>query len=95
MYEVPGYDHLTDEELFKRLNALQEITGEIYVIVDICHRDGFGPFILEADQLGELIENYYRIFSEHFYDADVIIISFSEKVVWFTNCSDFVGLVKM
>lgn len=30
MYEVPGYDQLTDEELFKHLNALQEITGEIY-----------------------------------------------------------------
>lgn len=43
MYEVPGYDQLTDEELFKHLNALQEITGK-YIIIDICYKNGFGPF---------------------------------------------------
>lgn len=86
---------ISDEELFWILDDLHEITGEICFITQICYKEGFGPFLLEANRLGELIENYYRIFGEHFYDANVIIISFSEKVVWLVDCLGFAEIMKM
>ena len=92
MHEVPGYDYLSDEELFKRLNALQEITGEIYVIVDTCYKNGFGPFFLQAEKLEGLLRHHREIFKQIFFCIDVIIISFSEKKVWMFHHSGYVGL---
>ena len=88
-------EQISDEEIFWILDDLHEITGEICFITQICYNEGFGPFLLKAERLGELIENYYRIFSEHFYDKNVIIISFSQKVVWLVNCLGFVEIKKM
>ena len=95
LQETLDIEQISDEELFWILDDLHEITGEICFITQICYKEGFGPFLLEADRLGELIENYYRIFEEHFYDKNVIIISFSQKVVWLVNCLGFVELLKM
>lgn len=92
MYEVPHFEDLTDEELFKCLNALQKITGEIYVIVDTCYKNGFGPFFLEAEKLEGLIRHHHEIFKEMFFDTNAIIISFLEKKVWMFHHSGFVGL---
>ena len=86
-HETLDIEQISDEELFWILDDLHEITGEICFITQICYKEGFGPFLLEADRLGELIENYYRIFGEHFYDKNVIIISFSQNVVWIANSS--------
>lgn len=95
MYQIPvrvWYDRLDDEELFARLNALQEITGEIYVIVNTCYKNGFGPFFLEAEKLEGLIKHYYEIFKQTFFDTNAIIISFLEKKVWMFHHEGFVGL---
>lgn len=92
MHEVSNFENLTDEELFKCLNALQKITGEIYVIVNICYRNGFGPFLLESEKLEGLIKYHYEIFKQMFFDTNAIIISFVEKKVWMFHHSGFVGL---
>ena len=92
MHEVPDFENLTDEELFKHLKALQPITGEIYVVVDICYKNGFGPFLLEAERLEGLIEHHYEMFKQMFFDTDAIIISFLQKKVWMFHHSGFVGL---
>ena len=95
LQEPLDVENVSDEEIFWILDDLHEITGEICFITQICYKEGFGPFLLEADRLGELIENYYRIFEEHFFKKNVIIISFSQKVVWLVNCLGAVELIKM
>jgi len=92
MIEVPNFENLSDEELFDKLNKLHNMSGSLYVISHICYKNGFGPFLLEADKIKLLVINYANIFSEKFFDTNVIIISVNEKLVWMFHHSGFLGL---
>ena len=92
MIELPNFEDFSDKELYNKLNNLHHITGSLYVITHICYKEGFGPFLLEADKLDKLVENYANIFSENFFDTNAIIISVEEKLVWMFHHSGFIGL---
>lgn len=92
MVEVPDFCNLSDEELLLYLEELRPLSGEICVITDICYREGFGPFLLEADRLEGLVKNHRAIFSDDFFSTDAVIISFQERMVWMFHHSGLVGL---
>ena len=92
MIPVPDYEELSDEELYLRLAGLCEPDGELYVITDICYKDGFGPFRLQAEKMEKLVSCHQRIFSELFFDTDAIVISFPMKRVWMFHHSGYIGL---
>lgn len=92
MIELPNFEDLSDEELYDKLKNLKAMSGTLYVITHICYKDGFGPFVLEADKLSGLVKNYVSIFSENFFDTNAIIISINEKTVWMFHHSGFLGL---
>lgn len=92
MIELPNYEDLSDKEVYEKLKKLHKMEGNLYVITHICYKNGFGPFLLDADKLDNLIENYANIFSENFFDTNAIIISVSRKIVWMFHHSGFLGL---
>lgn len=92
MIKVPDFEELSDSELFEKLKSLYPMRGTLCVVVHICYQEGFGPILLDADNLEVLVKNFSNIFSEHFFDTNVIIISLSEKIVWMFHHSGFVGL---
>ena len=92
MIKVPDFENLSDDELFQILINLHNLSGMLYVVTHICHKDGFGPFLLEANRLEGLVKNYVNIFQETFFDTNAIIISLNEKLVWMFHHSGFVGL---
>ncbi len=49
--------------------------GELYVITDFCYFKKSGPFIVEASQIDDFVETFYKIYGEDFYSTDVVIIN--------------------
>mgnify|MGYP001073376442 FL=1 len=56
--------------------------GELYVITDFCYFKKSGPFIVEASQIDDFVETFYKIYGEDFYSTDVVIINFEDKRIW-------------
>lgn len=90
--EIYNFENLSDKEIFERIKRLSEISGEVFVITDVCYREKFGPFIVSSERLDEFVCNHEFMFSEKFVETDVLIISLCKKMVWMFHHSGYVGL---
>ena len=52
------------------------------MITDYCYEKKCGPFVVDANHINEFVENFSTAFGEAFYSTDVIVISFTEKLIW-------------
>lgn len=90
---IHNFENLSDKDIFERIKRLSEISGEVFVITDVCYRKEFGPFIVSSERLDEFVCNHELIFSERFVETDVLIISLCKKLVWMFHHSGYVGLL--
>lgn len=89
---IHNFEDLSDKEIFERIKRLSEISGEVFVITDVCYRKEFGPFKVSSEHLAEFVCNHELIFSERFVETDVLIISLCKKLLWMFHHSGDVGL---
>lgn len=73
---------LSDVEVLVYLQKLHYMSGILYVITDYCYEKKCGPFVVDANHINEFVENFSTAFGEAFYSTDVIVISFTEKLIW-------------
>lgn len=73
---------LSDVEALVYLQKLHYMSGILYVITDYCYEKKCGPFIVDANHINKFVENFSAAFGEAFYSTDVIVISFTEKLIW-------------
>lgn len=81
-YNLNGWETLDDNEIFKNLNDLREITGVIYIITEASYRNNLGPFELKGEQLSSFIEGYTEQCSECFFNGDVVITNLVKRLLW-------------
>lgn len=75
-------EEINDIEALKKLQALHDMKGELFVITDFCYYTKSGPFLVEASQLEDFVETFYQTYREDFYATDIVIISFEDKRIW-------------
>ena len=73
---------LDDNQALKYLTDLNEMTGELCVITDLCYENERGPFIINSCDIGNFVNSFLDVFGESFYSTDIIIVSFREKLIW-------------
>ena len=73
---------LSDVEVLVYLQKLHYMSGILYVITDYCYEKKCGPFVVDANHINEFVEIFSTAFGEAFYSTDVIVISFTEKLIW-------------
>lgn len=75
--------HIEDMEVLNFLQNLQEMEGELCVVVDYCYYKKCGPFIVNANEIYDFVEEFYDEYGETLYSlSDVIIINFEKKTIW-------------
>lgn len=73
---------LDDKEALNYLKKLHEFSGELYIVTDVSYHNGLGPFLVNAKYIDEFVSDFYYMYGETFYSTDIIIVNFSEKLIW-------------
>lgn len=73
---------LSDVETLEYLKKLHCMNGILYVVTDYCYEKECGPFIVDANQINDFVKNFLLIYGQAFYSTDIIVISFTEKLIW-------------
>lgn len=73
---------LSDIEVLGYLRELHNMNGMLYVITDYCYENKCGPFIINANQFEDFVKNFLQVYGEAFYSTDIIVINFTEKIIW-------------
>lgn len=75
-------NELEDMEALNYLKKLHNFSGELYIIADVSYCEEFGPFLVEAEDIDEFVSKFYCKYGEAFYSTDIVIVNFSEKLIW-------------
>ena len=73
---------LSDIEALEYLQKLHCMRGTLYVITDYCYEKKCGPFIVDSNQINNFVKKFFEVYGETFYSTDIIVISFTEKLIW-------------
>ena len=75
--------YLEDMDALNCLQDLQEMEGELCVITDYCYNYKCGPFIVNANEIHDFVEEFLDEYGEVFHTGgDLIIINFEKKLIW-------------
>lgn len=75
-------NELSDSEALKYLQTLHSMSGELCVITDYCYEKNCGPFVIKAEDINNFVEKFQAFYGQAFNETDLIIVSFSEKMIW-------------
>lgn len=75
-------NELSDSKALEYLQTMHSMSGELCVITDYCYERNCGPFVLDAEKINFFVEKFQVTYGEAFYATDIIIVSFSEKMIW-------------
>lgn len=64
------------------MQKLHPMNGMLYVITDYCYEKQCGPFIVKADQIDAFVEGFLTTNKEAWYSTDIIIVNFTERLIW-------------
>ena len=75
-------NELEDMEALNYLKNLHEFSGELYIVTDVSYNKKLGPFLVDANYIDEFVSKFYCKYGETFYSTDIIIVNFSQKLIW-------------
>ena len=71
-----------DCQILQYLRSLHAMEGNLCIITDWCYKKNEGPFIVDANELGQFVNTYKMMYGEAFYSTDIVIINFEKKLLW-------------
>lgn len=80
--DIGEFTELEDMQSLNYLQDLCEMSGELCVITDYCYKKKCGPFIVDASEINNFVKNFHAEYGEVFCSTDVIVISFTDKLIW-------------
>lgn len=80
--EIGEIISLEDMEALNFLQDLREMEGELCVVTDYCYTKRCGPFIVNANEIHDFVEEFLDEYGKAFYSTDVIIINFEKEIIW-------------
>jgi hypothetical protein len=81
--EIGESTYLEDMDALNCLQDLQEMEGELCVIPDYCYDYKCGPFIVNANEIHDFVEEFLDEYGQVFHTGgDLIIINFEKKLIW-------------
>jgi hypothetical protein len=73
---------LNDMESLDCLQYMRKMDGELCVITDYCYKKKCGPFLVDASEINNFVKDFHAEYGEVFCSTDVIVISFTDKLIW-------------
>lgn len=80
--DIGEFTELEDMQSLNYLQDLCEMSGELCVITDYCYEKECGPFIVDASEINNFVKDFHAEYGEVFCSTDVIVISFTDKLIW-------------
>lgn len=82
MFDCPNWESLDDLDIFEQVRWERKFEGDLYVVTEASYRKELGPFKINGFLLRKFVSEHHKIFGEAFFNIDVEIISFENRLFW-------------
>lgn len=82
LFDCPNWESLDDLDIFEQVRWERKFEGDLYVVTEASYRKELGPFKINGFLLRKFVSEHHKIFGEAFFNIDVEIISFENRLFW-------------